>query len=59
MLLAALPPALSVFVLARQYGVWANEASGAILFGVSASVVTVSVMLWLVETRALPLQLFP
>lgn len=58
-LLAALPPALSVFVLARQYGVWANEASGAILFGVSASVVTVSVMLWLVETRALPLQLFP
>ena len=32
-LMAALPPALNVFVIARQYETWVEQASGAVLFG--------------------------
>ena len=54
-LMAALPPALNVFVLARQYDTWVQQASGAVLFGTLASVVTLTSVMWLVKTGRLPL----
>jgi len=56
-LMAALPPALNVFVLAQQYDSWVAQASGAVLLGTLASVVTLTTVLWLVKTQALPLPL--
>ena len=50
-LMAALPPALNVFVLARQYDVWVEEASGSILIGTLVSVFTLTSVMWLVQTR--------
>jgi predicted permease len=35
-LMAALPSALNVFVFARQYDVWAEQASSAVLVGTAA-----------------------
>ena len=32
-LMAALPPALNVFIMARQYDTWVAQASGSVLFG--------------------------
>ena len=57
-LMAALPPALNVYVFARQYDVWLEEASSAVLFGTAVSVVTLTAVMWLVKIEALPLQLF-
>lgn len=57
-LMAALPPALNVFVMANQYGVYVERASSAILIGTVASVVTVTLLLWLASTGALPMALF-
>jgi malonate transporter len=57
-LMAALPPALNVFITARQYDVWVEEASGSVLFGTMASVVTLTLVMWLAKTGALPTQLF-
>ena len=37
--MAALPPALNVFVFARQYDTWVEQASGAVLLGTLVSVV--------------------
>ena len=48
-MMAALPPALSVFVLARQYGAWVQPASGAVLLGTLVSVVTVTSVMWLIR----------
>ncbi|MET0868531.1 MAG: AEC family transporter, partial [Pseudorhodoplanes sp.] len=45
-LMAALPPALNVFVLARQYDVWLKEASGSVLLGTLVSVVTLTGVMW-------------
>jgi len=53
-LMAALPPALNVFVLAQQYDSWVTQASGAVLFGTLVSVVTLTAVLWLVKAHALP-----
>jgi predicted permease len=58
-LMAALPPALNVFVLARHYDTWVPQASGAILFGTAMSVLTLTTVMWLVKTGQLPLDLFP
>jgi predicted permease len=52
-LMAALPPALNVFVLARQYDVWVEEASGSILIGTMVSVVTLTSVMWLVQSGRL------
>ncbi len=41
-LMAALPPALNVFVFARQYDTWVEQASSAVLVGTLASVVTLT-----------------
>jgi len=57
-LLAALPPALNVFVLARQYETWVSQASSSILLGTVASVPTLTFVMWLVTTKRLPTSLF-
>jgi malonate transporter and related proteins len=57
-LMAALPPALNVFVLARQYDTWVEQASGSVLLGTLISVVTLTSVMWLVKSRLLPLNLF-
>jgi hypothetical protein len=57
-LMAALPPALNVFVMARQYDVWVTQASGSVLIGTLMSVVTLTAIMWAVKTQALPLPLF-
>jgi malonate transporter len=56
-LMAALPPALNVFVLARQYETWVEQASSAVLFGTMASVVTLTSVMWLVKNGLLPFDL--
>jgi predicted permease len=58
LLMAALPPALNVFVFARQYNAWVEEASSAVLFGTAVSVVTLTTVMWLVKTQNIPLHLF-
>jgi malonate transporter and related proteins len=58
-LMAALPPALTVFVLARQYRVWIEPASGAVLLGTLLSVATLTTVMWLVQQGGLPHALFP
>ena len=57
-LMAALPPAVNVFIMARQYDTWVAQASGSVLFGTFVSVVTLTATMWLVETGALPVTLF-
>ena len=58
-LMAALPPALNVFILARQYDHWLEQASSSVLLGTLVSVVTLTTWMWLVKTQMLPLNLFP
>ncbi len=53
LLLASLPPALNVFIIARQYDVWIEPASAAVLIGTFVSVVTVTSVMWLLKTGAL------
>jgi malonate transporter len=57
-LMAALPQALNVFVMARQYDAWVSEASSSVLLGTLVSVVTLTAVMWMVKTHALPLHLF-
>jgi predicted permease len=57
-LMAALPPALNVFVFARQYDTWVEEASSAVLIGTLVSVVTLTSVMWMVKTHTLPPLLF-
>jgi predicted permease len=52
-LMAALPPALSVFVFARQYDAWVEQASSAVLIGTVLSVVTLTGVMWVVKTGLL------
>jgi predicted permease len=54
-LMAALPPALNVFVLGRQYDAWVEPASGAVLLGTLVSVATLTTVMWLVQHGALSL----
>ena len=58
LLLAALPPALNVFVFARQYDTWVEQASSAVLVGTLVSVFTLTSVMWMVKTGALPQLLF-
>jgi malonate transporter len=57
-LMAALPPALNVFVFARQYDTWVEQASGAVLVGTVVSVLTLTSVMWMVKTGTLPHLLF-
>ncbi len=50
LLLASLPPALNVFVIARQYDTWIEQASAAVLVGTFVSVVTLTTVMWLIKT---------
>jgi predicted permease len=58
LLMAALPPALNVFIMARQYDTWVAQASGSVLFGTFVSVVTLTTTMWLVKTGKLPATLW-
>lgn len=58
-LMAALPPALNVFITARQYDVWVAQASGSVLLGTAVSIVTLTGFMWLAKTHRLPVDLFP
>jgi len=52
-LMASLPPALNVFVIARQNETWIEPASVAVLIGTFASVVTLTTAMWLLQTGRL------
>lgn len=58
-LMASLPPALNVFVIANQYKTYVERASTAILLGTLASVVTVTTLLVLMAEDRIPFDLFP
>lgn len=58
-LMASLPPALNVFVIANQYRVYVERASTAILLGTLASVVSVTGLLLVIAHDAVPYRLFP
>jgi predicted permease len=58
-LLAALPTATNVFVLAQQYGVWVERASACILMTTVLSVISVSGLLYAITSGLLPPDLFP
>lgn len=59
MLLAALPTATNVFVIAQQYGVWVERASTSILITTIGSVVTLTTFIYLMKSGVLPPDLFP
>jgi hypothetical protein len=58
-LLAGLPTATNVFVIAQQYGVWVERASASVLITTILSVATVTGLLYLVKSGLLPPDLFP
>ncbi|MEO3999279.1 AEC family transporter [Mesorhizobium sp. CAU 1732] len=58
-LLAALPTATNVFVIAQQYGVWVQRASASVLVTTLLSVGTVTALLYLIKSGILPPDLFP
>lgn len=55
LLMASLPPALSVFVIAQQYETWIEQASATVLVGTFMSVVTLTAMLVLIKSGQVPL----
>jgi malonate transporter len=58
-LLAALPTATNVFVIAQQYHVWVERASASILLTTCISVATVTGLLYFIKGGMLPPDLFP
>src|SRR3954453_7261304 len=52
-LMASLPPALNVFVIAQQNDAWIESASVAVLLGTFASVVTLTSVMWAIQTGRL------
>ncbi len=52
-LMASLPPALNVFVIARQNDTWIKPASVAVLIGTFASIVTLTSVMWFIQTGRL------
>jgi len=58
-LLAALPTATNVFVIAQQYNVWVQRASSMVLVTTVLAVFTVTTLLYLIQERILPPDLFP
>jgi malonate transporter and related proteins len=57
-LLAALPPAATIYVIAAQYDTYVLRASSAILIGTAVSVPTVTGVLYLITHGLLPLDPF-
>ncbi|MCA3564201.1 MAG: AEC family transporter [Methylocystis sp.] len=59
MLMASLPPAGNVFVMARQFDVYVQRASNGVLVGTIVSVATVTLFLYLIAGDIIPYDLFP
>ncbi len=59
MIMAALPPALNIFVISTQYKIGEERASAAILVGTIASMVTLTLFLWLIREGYMPHDIFP
>ena len=57
-LMACLPPALNVYVIAQQYHAHVGEASTIVLIGTLVSVVTVTGFLWAITHGVLPVSAF-
>jgi hypothetical protein len=53
-LMACLPPATNVFVLAQHYGSYVQRASSFVLIGTIVSIVTVTAFIWALTTGFLP-----
>jgi predicted permease len=58
-LMAALPPALNIFVISTQYNVGVDRASACVLLGTMASILTLTAFLWVIKTGRMPSDLFP
>jgi malonate transporter len=58
-IMAALPPALNIFVVSTQYKVGIERASACILVGTVLSMGTLTGFLWLVKTGRMAADLFP
>lgn len=58
-IMAALPPALNIFVISTQYRVGVERASACILVGTIVSTLTLTGFLWLVKTGRMAADLFP
>ena len=52
-LLATLPAATNVFVLAQQYGVWEEQASSVVVVSTLFSIVTVTAFLYAAQNALL------
>jgi predicted permease len=57
-LMAALPTALNVFVMAKQYSVYEQQSSSIILVTTIASTVTVTALMYLMQNKMLAPNLF-
>ena len=57
-MMASLPPAATIYVIARQYNTYILRGTSAILLGTAASVLTVTGVLYLISNGLLPLDLF-
>ncbi|MBL4740558.1 MAG: AEC family transporter [Sneathiella sp.] len=57
-LLAALPTATNVFVIAQQYGIWIERASASILVNTVLSILTLAALLYGITSGYLPADLF-
>lgn len=57
-LMAALPPALNAYIMARQYEAYVANSSGGVLVGTIASIVTVTALLYLIQQDLLVPDLF-
>ncbi len=57
-LLASLPTATNVYVIAQQYGVWIERASTVVLVTTGLSVFTVSALLYAITTGLLPADIY-
>lgn len=53
-LLAALPTATNVFVIAQQYGVWIERASASVLVTTIVSIATLTLILYAIKSGLLP-----
>jgi len=58
-IMAALPPALNIFVISTQYGVGVERASACVLLGTLLSMVTLTGFLYLIRTGRMTHDLFP
>jgi predicted permease len=59
MVMAALPPALNIFVIATQYNIGVERASACVLVGTLVSTATLTAFLWFIKTGTMTADLFP